>query len=108
MYCEQIHSRVVIDSKYYNDQQAALQGQEPERFIHAELQNQVEMENENTYDTYALVHDEYYRKWDEINPRNVDRISDEQYMVCSHLVYAFVLNSRDWGEYVLTVAMAGC
>ena len=42
-----------------------------------------------------------YGHYDEINPKNITSLQDEQYLVCNSVVWAFVLKNRVWGMPLL-------
>ena len=37
-----------------------------------------------------------YAGWDSIDQENLDKLADDQYFLCSRLVYGYVLRERKW------------
>ena len=39
-----------------------------------------------------------FENYDNINPNVCESLEDDQYLICSYKVWAFVLKTRQWGE----------
>jgi hypothetical protein len=93
----QVHGRIMLDSKHYYSENY----KERPRWMLGEEMSGPEDDIEYEYkDGLRLkVSTDAYKHFDNIKPSKVEKLTDDQYVLCSRIVRGFVIKQREWGEY---------